>query len=205
MSSQLDMIKDIEEIYNFHSPEIFEALNKIPRDKFVPDKYRNIAFEDTAISIGKGQTISQPFTVAFMTYLLDLKGNEKVLEIGTGSGYQAAILSKIAKKVYTIERIEALAKKAKSVFEKLNLNNIYTKIGQGEKGWRKYAPFNAILITANTIKVPSSLFDQLKIEGRLVAPVGKGTTAIMTKYIKQKNKIVKKEFGSFSFVPLITS
>ena len=199
------MIREIVEKYNFDSPGILFALRKVPREEFVPQKYKHLAYEDMAISIGKGQTISQPYTVAFMTDLLDLKGKEKVLEIGTGSGYQAATLSLLAKEVFTIERIESLAKRAKYTFEKLGIKNIHTKVGHGEKGWKEEFLFDAIIITANTRKVPKALFDQLKIGGRLVAPMGKGTEGIMTKYIKNKDKVVKQEHGSFSFVPLVTS
>lgn len=205
MNPRQKMIREILEKYNFDSPGVFFALEKIPREEFIPKKYKYLAYEDTAISIGEGQTISQPFTVAFMTDLLDLKGNERVLEIGTGSGYQAAILSLLAKEVFTIERIESLAKKAGDTFKKLGYKNIHIKVGQGEKGWKEKSPFDAIIITANTKKVPKVLFDQLKVGGRLVAPIGKDTEGIMTKYIKNRDKIVKQEHGSFSFVPLITS
>lgn len=199
------MIRDIEKIYNLHSPKVIEVFKKISREEFIPKKYKHLAYEDTAISIGEEQTISQPYTVAFMTHLLDLKGNEKVLEIGTGSGYQAAILSYLAKKVFTIERIEKLAKRAKNTFNKLGIKNIHTKVGQGEKGWKEKSLFDAIIITANTKKVPKTLFDQLKVGGRLVVPIGKETKGKMTKYTKTKKKIIKKEYGIYYFVPLITS
>jgi len=205
MKARREMIREIMEKYNLTSPGVFFALEKVPREEFVPKKFKYLAYEDTAISIGKNQTISQPYTVAFMTDLLDLKGNEKVLEIGTGSGYQAAVLSFIAKEVFTIERIESLFKKANSIFKKLGYKNIYTKIGQGENGWKEKSPFDAIIITANTNNVPKILFDQLKINGRLIAPIGKGTEGIMTKYTRNKDRIKKQKYGSFSFVPLITS
>ena len=205
MKPRQKMIREIVEKYNFDSPGVLFALKKIPREEFVPQKYKHLAYEDTAISIGKGQTISQPFTVAFMTDLLTLKGKEKVLEIGTGSGYQAAILSLLVKEVFTIERVEILALRAKHTFEKLGIKNIYTKIGQGEKGWKDKSPFDVIIITANTERIFKELFEQLKTGGRLVAPIGKGTEGMMTKYIKNKDKIIKQEYGSFSFVPLVTS
>jgi protein-L-isoaspartate(D-aspartate) O-methyltransferase len=205
MNSKADMIREIKEVYNLHSPKILSILEKIPREEFVLDRFKHLAYEDTALSISEGQTISQPFTVAFMTQLLDLKGNEKVLEVGTGSGYQAAILASLTKEVFTIERIEKLAERARKIFKKLRIKNIHTKVGQGEKGWKEESLFDAIIITANTKKVPKKLFEQLKTDGRLVAPIGKGTQGIMTKYIKNKDKIVKQEYGSFSFVPLITS
>ncbi|MFH1971316.1 MAG: protein-L-isoaspartate O-methyltransferase, partial [Patescibacteria group bacterium] len=116
-----------------------------------------------------------------------------------------AILSYLAKKVFTIERIEKLAKRAKNTFNKLGIKNIHSKVGQGEKGWKEKSLFDAIIITANTKKVPKTLFDQLKVGGRLVVPIGKETKGIMTKYTKTKNKIIKKEYGIYYFVPLITS
>ena len=198
------MVRDIELIYNLHSPKVLQALVKLPREEFVPKKYRNIAYEDTAISIGEGQTVSQPFTVAFMTDLLDLKGTERVLEIGTGSGYQAAILSFLVRDVYTIERIKKMAERARNRFKKLNIENIKIKTGQGEKGWKEHAPFDAVIITANTREIPQTLFDQLKVEGKLIAPIGKGTSGVMTKFIKDKDKIRKTEHGEFLFVPLVT-
>lgn len=199
------MIREIMEKYNLTSPGVFFAIGKVPREEFIPRKFKYLAYEDTAISIGNGQTISQPFTVAFMTHLLDLKGNEKVLEIGTGSGYQAAILSLLAKEVFTIERIEKLADRARNTFKKLGIKNIHTKVGQGEEGWKEKSLFDVIIITANTEKISERLFEQLKIGGSIVAPIGKGTEGIMTKYIKNKDEVVKQEYGSFSFVPLITS
>lgn len=205
MSPRQKMIREIVEKYNFDSPGVLFAIKKVPREEFVPKKYKRLAYEDTAISIGEGQTISQPYTVAFMTDILDLKGNEKVLEIGTGSGYQAAILSLLAKEVFTIERIESLANKATTTFKRLGYKNIHIKVGQGEEGWKEKSPFDAIIITANTEKVPEVLFSQLKIGGNLVAPIGEGTEGIMIKYIKNKDGIVKQEYGPFSFVPLITS
>lgn len=193
------------EKYKLTSPGVFFAFNKVPREEFIPKRYKHLAYEDMALPIDQGQTISQPYTVAFMTHILNLKGNEKVLEIGTGSGYQAAILSFLANKVFTIERIKILATKAEKTFKKLGYKNIYMKVGKGEKGWKKYSLFDAIIITANTKKVPVALFDQLKIGGKLVAPIGKGTKGIMTEYIKTKEKTIKKEHGTFYFVPLITS
>ncbi|MFC1624926.1 protein-L-isoaspartate(D-aspartate) O-methyltransferase [Patescibacteria group bacterium] len=204
MNSVEDMIKDIKNIYGLSSPRVFKALKIVPRERFISKKYRHLAYEDTAIRIGKGQTISQPFTVCFMTHLLNLKGGEKVLEIGTGTGYQSSVLSFLAKEVYTIERIKSLAKKAKENFKKLDLKNIKLKIGQGEDGWKKYSPFDAILIAANTPKIPQKLFDQLKEGGVIVAPVGEGNEGKMTKFVKKDKKITKNEYGRYIFVPLIT-
>lgn len=205
MNSSLDMVNDIKSVYGFYDRKILDTLKKVPREEFIPKKLRHLAYFDNAVPIGYGQTISQPFTVAFMTYLLDLKKTDKVLEIGTGSGYQAAVLSLLAKEVYTIERIKELALNAESIFKKLKYKNIKTKIGQGEKGWKEHAPFDVILITANTPKVSQTLFKQLKEKGRLVAPIGKGISGIMTRFIKSDNKFKKQKYGKYFFVPLISS
>lgn len=191
--------------YDFDSPRVFSAMLQIPREKFVSKKYRYISHDDRPVSIGHGQTMSQPYTVAFMTDLLNLQGEEKVLEIGTGSGYQAAILSLLAKEVYTIEVIDKLAKSASEHLKKLGFKNVHVKSGKGEKGWPEKAPFDAILVTAGIEgKVPKVLFDQLKTGGILVAPVGKGGDKAMTKFTKKKgDKIEKEKHGIFHFVPFV--
>ncbi len=189
--------------YRLNAPQVFSAMLKVPREEFVLLEYQDVAYSDAALSIGYGQTISQPYTVAFMTNLLELSGNEKVLEIGTGSGYQAAILSLLADKVFTIERIESLADSAQERLKRLGYTNVEVKVGQGEEGWKENAPFGAIILTAGVDKVPKTLLDQLKEGGVLVAPVGIGADKKMTKFIKKKGKISKKEYGIFHFVPLI--
>jgi len=205
MNSRKKMIGEIKTRYDFDSPNVFSAMLQIPREAFIPKEYRHRAYEDAPVSLGHGQTISQPYTVAFMTDLLNLKGNEKVLEIGTGSGYQAAVLSLLAKNVYTIEIIEELAKKAKKILTKLGFNNVYPRVGTGELGWPEEAPFDAILVTAALDKeISKTLFDQLKAGGVLLAPIGEGDDKIMTKYFKRKNGTIKKEeHGIFYFVPFV--
>ena len=198
-----DMISQIKELYGFKNKAVLQAMSLIPREHFVLEEYKNLAYDDTALSIGYQQTISQPYTVAFMTYLLNVNKNHKVLEIGTGSGYQAAVLSKLVREVYTIERIFELAKEANKRLRKLNFNNVSVKVGRGELGWKEKAPFDRIIVTAGVDNLPEGLFNQLKDEGILVAPVGEGFDKIMTKYIKKKNKIIKKEYGIFHFVPLV--
>ena len=200
------MIEEIRRVYGLSSPLVFSAMLRVPREEFVPSNLRDRSYEDTALSIGFGQTISQPFTVAFMTDLLNLKGNEKVLEVGTGSGYQAALLSLLADEVFTIERIPELAEGAKNRFEKLGYKNIYVKVGSGEVGWKEKSPFDAIMVTAGTNEVPKKLFDQLKKCGILVAPVGEGADKEIVKYTKLENRKVKEQkYGTFYFVPLIES
>ena len=205
MNSREKMIWEIKTRYDLDSPKVFSAMLQVPREEFVSKKYRRLAYEDSPVPIGYGQTMSQPYTVAFMTDLLNLKGREKVLEIGTGSGYQAAILSLLVKEVFTIEIIKDLARKAQKKLTKLNFKNVHTKAETGEIGWPEKAPFDAILVTAGIEgKVPQVLFEQLKDGGILVAPAGKGNDKMMTKFIKGKDgKIKKEKHGIFHFVPFI--
>lgn len=203
MNSPQDMILDIKEKYNLDAPKVFSVMLSVPRQEFVPSQFQDLAYADMAVSIGFGQTISQPYTVAFMTHLLDLKGNEKVLEIGTGSGYQAAVLSKLAGEVYTLEIVPGLAKRARKTLEKLGYKNIKVKKGSGEFGWKEESPFDAIIVTAGLDEIPQDLFRQLKDGGVLVAPVGAGQDKVMTKFLKREGKINKKEYGIFHFVPFV--
>lgn len=204
MDPRQQMIREIEEKYGLNSPGVFTAMKSVPREEFVPSEYKHLTYNDSPIPIGFGQTISQPYTVAFMTDLLKLKGKEKVLEVGTGSGYQAAVLSLLAEKVYTVERIKGLGDRAKKTLKKLGYKNVFVKVGKGEKGWKEKSPFDAIIITAGVRKVPKQLFGQLENNGVLVAPVGRGMDKSMMKYTKVGERISKKEFGIFHFVPLIT-
>lgn len=205
MNPRKGMIEEIRSVYGLNAPKVFKAMLKVPRELFVPEGRRYLAYSDAALPIGFGQTISQPYTVAFMTNLLELKGKERVLEIGTGSGYQAAILSRLAREVYSLERIPELAKSAEKALKELKIKNVKISTGQGEFGWRAYAPFDAILVTAGMEEVPKGLFDQLAPEGVLLAPVGKGDSKVMTRYKKGKGKISKRQFGVFSFVPFVES
>ncbi len=199
------MVWEIKTKYALNSPKVLSAMLLVPRDKFAPSKFRHLSYDDRPVPIGFGQTMSQPYTVAIMTHLLGLKGGEKVLEIGTGSGYQAAILSILAKRVFTIEIISQLAKQAREKLKKLGYKNVKVKWGRGELGWKSKAPFDAILITAGVSKkVPASLFEQLKMGGVLVAPVGEGYDKTMTKYKKTKKGIRKSEHGIFNFVPFVS-
>jgi protein-L-isoaspartate(D-aspartate) O-methyltransferase len=154
-------------------PKVLNAMLRVPRHLFVPDFVRDQAYEDYPLPIGSDQTISQPYIVALMTSLLELKGGEKVLEIGTGSGYQAAVLAEIAGKVYTIEILEELARQARETLSSLGYRNIEQRVGDGWVGWPEAAPFDGILVTAAPPKVPQALVDQLAMGGRLVIPVGR--------------------------------
>lgn len=205
MISRKDMVRKIRKDYGLLSPKVLAVMSDILRKEFVSDNYKNIAYEDRPIPIGFGQTISQPYTVAFMTNLLveKCKSFHKVLEIGTGSGYQAAILSKFFEKVYTVEIVPELAKKAREIFKRLKIVNIKIKIGSGEIGWNKYALYDAIIITADIREeIPKNLVSQLKEGGVLVAPV----RGRMKRFKKHKNGIVHEEdFGEFSFVPFVAT
>lgn len=202
------MVYEIKKRYGLKSSDVLSVMLQIPRHRFVSGRFKDIAYRDSPIPIGHGQTMSQPYTVAFMTDLLDLTGKEKVLEIGTGSGYQSAVLSKLAKVVYTMEIVPELAQRARTVLARLGIKNVHVKKGSGEWGWEEKAPFDAILVTAGIEdKVPRELFDQLKVGGVLVAPVGKGHDKQMTRFTKVKKKgkekIKKEKFGTFHFVPFV--
>jgi protein-L-isoaspartate(D-aspartate) O-methyltransferase len=182
---------------------VIEAMRKVPRHLFVPEDIMENAYDDRALPIGYGQTISQPYIVALMTELLELKGDEKVLEIGTGSGYQAAVLAELTKEVHTIERIQILAEEAKKKFEKLGYKNIKIYIKDGTEGIHEEAPFDRIIITAATPKLPEPLVQQLKEEGLIVAPVGEKYSQYMLKAKKKYGKLETRYFIPVAFVPLI--
>jgi len=152
---------------------VLKAMRAVPRHRFVPESESSVAYDDRPIPIGYGQTISQPYIVAFMTEALELTGREKVLEIGTGSGYQAAVLAKIVSQVFTIEIVEPLAEQSETTFQELGYTNITVKGGDGYQGWPDEAPFDAIIVTAAPDHIPQPLKDQLKVGGRLILPKGK--------------------------------
>ncbi len=178
-------------------PRVLSALRKVERHRFVPEEYLNSAYSDQPLPIGEGQTISQPYIVALMTELLELKGDEKVLEIGTGSGYQAAILAELAKEVYTIEIIESLASRANNRLLELGYRNVKVKSGDGYLGWPEAAPFDAVIVTAAPDHIPQPLMNQLKEGGRMVVPVGT--------YAQELKKIVKRsgKVETIDVVPVI--
>ena len=153
-------------------PRVLAAMEKVPRHEFVPAQFRADAYADQPLPIGMGQTISQPYIVAYMTEQLKLKGDEKVLEIGTGSGYQAAVLAQLAREVYTIEIIPELGKRAAETLKRLGYRNVHVRIGDGYRGWPEQAPFDAIIITAAPEQIPEPLIAQLKEGGRMILPVG---------------------------------
>ncbi len=185
---------------------VLESFKTVPRHFFVPDRLKSYAYADTPLAIGEGQTISQPYIVALMTQTAQLNANSKVLEIGTGSGYAAAILSRIAAEVYTIERLPSLAHMAQKRFQKLGYTNIVTRIGDGTRGWEECKPFDAILVTAGAPVAPESLLSQLNVHGRLVIPVGDLVMQELRCYQKVDDRSFKLEvIERVRFVPLIGS
>ena len=185
------------------NPAVLDAFRKVPRHEFVPEMMRDTAYGDYPVPIGNSQTISQPYMVAVMTEELKLKGGERVLEIGTGSGYQAAILSEIASDVYSIERFQELADKAKGTLSRLGYKNVHIKTGDGTIGWKEEAPFDGIIVTAGAPGIPQSLVDQLKDNGRLVIPVGSQWSQVLTIVEKAGKMVHQTQMFGCVFVPLV--
>ena len=195
------MVAEQIEIRGVHDKLVLEAMRKVPRHLFVPPAYIDLAYTDGPLPIGEDQTISQPYIVALMTELLGLEGGERVLEIGTGSGYQAAILAEIAKQIYTIEIIPSLTETAKERLEKMKYDNITVKCGDGYIGWKEHAPFDGVMVTAAPAHIPQPLIDQLKIGGKLVIPVGDYFQELML-VTKTKEGIKKQGVIPVRFVPM---
>ena len=182
---------------------VLSAIEKIPREKFISENYRNQAYENIALPIENNQTISQPYVVTKMTELLNVNLNHKVLEIGTGSGYQCAILSHLSRRVYTIERIKNLHDKSLSVFEKLNLTNIVAKYDDGNNGWEEQIPFDRIIFTAATDNISDKIFSHIDNGGIIVCPIVKKNKQVIVRYRKINNEIITEEFDDVLFVPNI--
>ena len=182
---------------------VLAAMSHIPRELFVPPASRRAAYEDRPLPIGLEQTISQPFTIALMTEALELTGSEKVLEVGTGSGYQSAILAELARQVITVERLPALAKTAKRVLDSLDYSNIEVHLAEETLGWKSEAPYNAILVTAGAPNVSNDLLSQLAIGGHMVIPVGSRYVQELCKITRRKDKNLVQNLGGCRFVALI--
>ena len=183
---------------------VLAAMDALPRHFFLEKAFEEWAYQDKAFPIGNEQAISQPFTVAYQTELLQIKKRDKVLEVGTGSGYQAAILALLGARVYTIERQEALYHKTNELLDKIEVGNIRTYFKDGYKGLPEFAPFDKIIITAGASEIPSSLLKQLKIGGQMVIPVGSSDTKKMTRVTRvSQDEIEKEEFDNFRFVPFL--
>ncbi|GIU81390.1 MAG: protein-L-isoaspartate(D-aspartate) O-methyltransferase [Acidobacteria bacterium] len=213
------MVAYLREHYGIKDERVLEAMQKVPREKFVPEALKSQAYKDNALPIAANQTISQPFIVAKMTELLELsydafespgsfvgrpKSRSRVLEVGTGSGYQAAILAHLTRMVYSIERIPQLAHEARKRLESLGIRNVVIKCSDGSLGWEIQAPFDAIIVTAASPKIPTPLLSQLKIGGRLVIPVGEDRNCQrLIRITKKESGFSVEDFGACSFVPLI--
>jgi protein-L-isoaspartate(D-aspartate) O-methyltransferase len=183
--------------------KVLDAFKKLERHKFIPEAVRESAYADFPVPIGESQTISQPYIVALMTECLNLTGDEKVLEIGTGSGYQTAILAELSKEVHSIERFGTLAKRAQELLKELGYTNIKIKIGDGSLGWPEEAPFDRIIITAAAARVPLPLTEQLKEGGKLILPMGESFSQVLTLYEKKNNKLESTPICGCVFVPLV--
>ncbi len=182
---------------------LLEAMSRVPRHLFAQDSLQHRAYGDTPLPIGENQTLSQPYIVGVMTEALGLKGEERVLEIGTGSGYQTAIIAELARQVFTIERLNNLSRKAQKILEGLNYMNIVFKMFDGTYGWPDQAPFDAILITASARDIPESLIKQLGDGGRLVAPIGEADKQKLVVLTKKGDHVSRRNLGDCKFVPLI--
>jgi protein-L-isoaspartate(D-aspartate) O-methyltransferase len=182
---------------------VLAAVRKVPRHEFLPEAIRDMAYADNALPIGEGQTISQPFMVALMTELLGLTGTERVLEIGTGSGYQAAVLAELGGKVYTVERIKAIAEKARETLDRLGYKSVAIKVYDGTYGWKEMSPFDAIMVTAGAPDIPAPLVEQLKEGGRMVIPVGERYGQRLVRVVKTSEGAITESSIPCMFVPLI--
>jgi protein-L-isoaspartate(D-aspartate) O-methyltransferase len=203
VKSREEMVRNQLAAGGIRNPEVLQAMTEVPRHEFVPASLRPYAYADGPLPIGHGQTISQPFIVAYMTQALELSKEDTVLEVGTGSGYQAAILGKLAKEVYTIEIVPPLAESAKVILSKLGFENVHVRLGDGYLGWPEKAPFDAIIVTCAPDHVPEPLVSQLKEGGRLVIPVGTAGGIQQLVLLKKRNgQISKEKMLDVRFVPM---
>jgi protein-L-isoaspartate(D-aspartate) O-methyltransferase len=200
---RLRMVEEQIKARGIKDLRVLAALEKVPRHEFVPDKIRSQSYNDEPLSIGEGQTISQPYIVAYMTEALQLEDNKKVLEIGTGSGFQTAVLAEIVKIVYSVEIIESLSKKSQVILAELGYKNIQYKVGDGSYGWKEFAPFDAIMVTAAPRVLPQSLQEQLSLGGKLIVPVGDIFQDLILIERSQRG-FTEKKLLSVRFVPLVS-
>ena len=197
------MVKEQIIARGINDSHVIQAMKRVERHLFVPQEYVRMAYSDGPLPIGDGQTISQPYIVAFMTEILNLKPGNKVLEIGTGSGYQAAVLAEICDSVYSIEVVTQLGERASSLLKKLGYGNIVLKTGDGYKGWKEYAPFDAIIVTCSPTHIPKPLEEQLVEGGRMIIPVGERYVQQLVYLEKKDGKLQKKEVLPVLFVPMV--
>ena len=201
--ARLKMVDEQLVARGIKDPRVLSAMGRVPRHLFVEEALRDRAYGDHALPIGERQTISQPYMVALMTESLALKGSERVLEIGTGSGYQTAVLAELAARVYSIERIASLADRARRLIASLDYRNVTIKVFDGTYGWKEQAPFDAVLVTAGSPDVPAPLTEQLKEGGRMIIPVGDRTTQVLKKVTRTATGIEVSSMTGCVFVPLI--
>jgi len=202
MAKRLQMVESQIERRGVKDKSVLLAMRNVKRHLFVPESQQGLAYDDHPLSIGHGQTISQPFIVAYMSEAIELKKGEKVLEVGTGSGYQAAILAEMGADVYSIEIVKPLAESAKKRLKKLGYDQIHVKWGDGYQGWVEYAPFDAIIITAAPPEIPKKLIQQLKVGGRMIVPVGDFSQQLVL-IIKKEDGIKITELIPVRFVPMV--
>jgi protein-L-isoaspartate(D-aspartate) O-methyltransferase len=200
-----NMVVEQLERRDIHDPRVLEALDWVPREEFVPDEIVDEAYEDRALPIGLEQTISQPYTVAFMCQEAGISAGDKVLEVGTGSGYGAAVLSLLAREVHTIERIETLFRDARERLSRLGYHNVHVHLGDGTRGLPEEAPFNAIVVTAGAEDLPRAYPEQLADGGRLLIPIGPPGRQQMVRIERHGEKLQHEVLGSFGFVPLVSN
>lgn len=198
------MVEHLRGHYGVKDERVLDAMNRVPRHLFVPEAIQSQAYKDNALPIAAKQTISQPFIVARMTELLELKGRERVLEIGSGSGYQTGVLSLVARKVFAVERIPELAADAKSLLLSLGCRNISFKTADGTEGWHSYAPFDAILVAAGGPEIPNPLIEQLEVGGKMVIPIGADQKSqVLVRATRTETGFTTENCGPCAFVPLI--
>lgn len=197
-----NMVKTQIERRGVKDEKVLNAMRKVERHKFVPEQYIGNSYEDRPLPIGEGQTISQPYIVALMTEVLGLDSTKKVLEVGTGSGYQAAVLAEICDSVYTIEIVEALGKRSKKLLSELGYENVKVKVGDGYKGWEEYSPFDGVIVTCAPSHVPQPLIDQMTEGGKMVIPVDVAYGQDLILLIKKEGKVERKSIIPVRFVPM---
>ena len=201
--TRLKMVEEQITARGIKDPRVIEAMKKVPRHLFVEEALQSQAYSDHPLPIGEKQTISQPYMVALMAEALQLKGNEKALEIGAGSGYQTAILAEIAKSVFSIERILSLTMRARKLLRELGYRNVEIKFSDGTQGWMEESPFDAVIVTAGAPEIPQPLVNQLAVGGRLVIPVGDSVIQDLIRVTKTEEGIHKEDLGGCRFVKLI--
>ncbi len=200
--ARLQMVRTQIEARGVKNLQVLEVMKQVERHLFIPPELMEFAYSDRPVSIGEKQTVSQPYMVAFMTELLDVRPEARVLEIGTGSGYQTAVLARLAAQVYSVEIISSLRQKADRLLTELGIKNVITRIGDGFEGWPEEAPYERIIVTASPSEVPSPLLEQLAIGGRMVIPIGEGPDQVLWLVQKTKSGVEQKEVLPVRFVPM---